>query len=138
MLWMIIFAVVACALLLVAGFLLANSEENEQLMGGGIVAALVALVILSICSRRLYVKGVKRGYPTSLDNISSDQIYEFFGQIQSSKEFVVILENAEGRIRCVAVPEAIDPNTEYVKTATFEKEMTYKLKKKRLVPVSKE
>jgi len=140
MIWIIIFAVVACVLLIVAEFLFTKPdlEALDEPIVMGVILTGVALVILLVCSRNLYVKGVRKGYPTSWKNIPSDQIYKFFGHIQGSKEIVVFLENAEGKIRCVTVPEAIDPNTEYVKIATFEEEITYKQKKKRLMPVSKE
>ncbi len=142
MIWIIIFIVIACVLLPVAGFLFTTFFKSDRVNTDplifGLIATAVALIILGVCSWRFYVKGKRRGYPTSLNNISSDQIYKFFGQIQGSKKLVVFLENAEGRIRCATVSEAMDPNTKYVKRVSSEKEVIVKEREERLIPVSKE
>lgn len=139
MIWTIIFIVIAFALLIVAGYLFSKPEGFDEPVSWGVICIIGASIIILLCSwLMLYNKGLEKGYPTSLDNIPSDQIYKFFGQVQGSEKFVVILENAKGKIRCVTVPEAIDPNTQYLKRVIIVEETTVKRQKEQLVPVSEE
>ncbi len=70
----------------------------------------------------------------SPSELQEKEIYKFIGQVEVEKEFVVILEEDDGKIRCVWLQQGICDGTKYLKKGSVTEEVLVKVTKPTLLP----